>query len=268
MPHATFPTPDLRMDGAAGRFLRRCASARVRARKICATLQRYLIKRIPLSFEDSWQRYWGNPYSLELKYAVLKPIFEKFDREGRIGNVIVDVGSGALPVTRLLESKPGRKRICLDIAADGSASPGEQKIRLDVEKVSHPASPSFRKALVRACRFLALDPKTAATTQLADTIVFSEILNYVDFRQVLRGFSTYLKPGGRIIVMNLPMRGNSFFFSDKGLRDNRELYSFLDQLHFEIEHKSFSHMPRNETDESGELIVLVARKSRACRTSH
>ena len=86
------------------------------------------------------------------------------------------------------------------------------------------------------------------------------MLNYVDFRKVLNGFTEYLKPGGRIIVFNLPNRGNGLLFSDNGLKDNRQLYAFLEEHHFEIEHKAFPNRPRNETAESEELIVLVARK--------
>jgi hypothetical protein len=52
----------------------------------------------------------------------------------------------------------------------------------------------------------------------ADTIVYSDILNYVDFRKVLSGFAKYLKPDGRIIVLNLPHRGNRSLFSDKVLK--------------------------------------------------
>ncbi len=44
------------------------------------------------------------------------------------------------------------------------------------------------------------------------------------------------------------------------LKDNRQLYAFLEEHHFEIEHKAFPKRPRNETDETEELIVLVARK--------
>jgi hypothetical protein len=112
----------------------------------------------------------------------------------------------------------------------------------------------------RVCAFLGINPKTEAKTQRADTIVFSDTLNYVDFREVLNGFGNYLKPGGRIIVFNLSNRGHGLLFSDMGLKDNRQLYTFLEEHHFEIEHKAFPKRPRNETDESEELIVLVARK--------
>ena len=58
----------------------------------------------------------------------------------------------------------------------------------------------------------------------------------------------------------MPNRGNGLLFSDKGLKDNRELYAFLEEHRFDIEHKAFPKRPRNEKDESQELIVLVARK--------
>ena len=174
--------------------------------------------------------------------------------------MIVDDGSGASPVTRLLKAKPGRKWVCVDIAADNSRLPDELRIRLDAEKIGQFGTLSFRKALLRVCEFLGIDPQAEAKTERADTIVFSDMLNYVDFRKVLHEFAKYLKPGGRIIVFNLPNRGNGLLFSDNGLKDNRQLYAFLEEHHFEIEHKAFPKRPRNETDESQEPIVLVARK--------
>ena len=191
---------------------------------------------------------------------LLNPVFGKLETEEKIGNLIIDVGSGALPVTRLLKTKPGRKRVCVDIAADNGRSVDELRIRLDAEKVGQFGTLSFRKALLRVCVFLGINPKTEEKTRRADTIVVSDTLNYVDFRKVLNGFAKYLKPDGRIIVLNLPFRGNRSLFSDKGLKDNRELYAFLEEHHFEIEHKAFPKRPRNEIDESEELIVLVARK--------
>src|SRR5580704_19661346 len=67
---------------------------------------------------NPWQEYWGESYGLELKQWLLKPIFDKLEAEEKIGNLIIDVGSGASPVTQLLKTKPSRKRICVDIAAD------------------------------------------------------------------------------------------------------------------------------------------------------
>jgi SAM-dependent methyltransferase len=216
--------------------------------------------RVDRGDANPWQEYWGESYAPELKQQLLRPVFGKLEAEEKIGNLIVDVGSGVSPVTRLLKTRPGRKRVCVDIAADNGGSLDELRIRLDAEKAGQFLALSFRKALLRVCAFLEINPKTDGKRGRADTIVFSDVLNYVDFRKVLSGFGKYLKPDGRIIVLNLPHRGNASLFSDNGLKDNRQLYAFLEEHHFEIEHKAFPKRSRNETDESEELIVLVARR--------
>jgi len=212
--------------------------------------------------ENPWQQYWGESYGPELKEWLLKPVFEELDAAGRIGSVVVDAGCGAAPVTDLLRARPGRKRILVDIAAGHRASGGKLNVRLDAAKIAEPGALSLRKGLLRVCAFLGLDPRAVGDPRRVDTIVFSDLLNYVDFEAVLAGFARYLKPGGRFIVNNLPMRGNQSLFSEKGLKDNRQLYRFLEAHGFEIERKSFPKRPPGETDEAEELIILVARKSR------
>jgi SAM-dependent methyltransferase len=209
---------------------------------------------------NPWQEYWGETYAPKLKQVLLKPVFGELEKEKKIGNLIIDVGSGASPVTRLLKTKPGRKRTCVDLAADNRGSVDELRIRLDAEKVGQFGALSVRRAVLKVCAFLEINLKAEKKPERADTIVVSDTLNYVDFRKVLTGFAKYLKPDGRIIILNLPYRGNCSLFSDQGLKDNRQLYAFLEEQHFEIEHKEFPKRPRNETDESEELIVLVARK--------
>ena len=211
---------------------------------------------------NPWQEYWGETYAPELKQRLLKPLFDELEKEGKIGNLIVDIGSGAQPVTRLLEPRPERKRVFVDIAADNRGSVDELKLRLDVEKIGNPEQLSCRKAMLRVCTFLQIDVRTGVEMERADTMVISDTLNYVDFRNVLSGLASYLKPNGRIVILNLPYRGNRTLFSDLGLKDNCQLYPFLEEQGFEIEYKAFPKRPRNETDESEELIVLVARKKR------
>jgi hypothetical protein len=259
-PSSAFSISRIPLDGLARHLRAALSRAKELGKLLVRPYPEYAWNATPPPFANPWQRYWGDSYSPDLKRWLLKPLFEDLEKNGKIGNLIVDIGSGAMPVTWLLPRKPARKRILIDIAADNTQSPDEQKIRLNVEKVIHPGTLGFRKALCRACKFLKLDAKAGANTARADTIIFSDILNYVDFREVLRGFSNYVKPGGRIIVTNLPMRGNQVLFSDKGLKDNHHLCQFFEEHHFEIEHKSFPCMPRGATDESEELIVLVARK--------
>ncbi|MGD1031823.1 MAG: class I SAM-dependent methyltransferase [Opitutaceae bacterium] len=191
---------------------------------------------------------------------MLTPVFGMLEAEGKIGDLVIDVGCGAVPVTGLLKATTARKRILVDIASDNAESAEAIGIRLDAEEAGRREGLACRKALLRACAFLAISPRTEPRTELADTIVFSEVLNYVDFRKVIQGFSVFLKPGGRIIVINLPFRGNASLFSEKGLKENRQLYEFLDEHDFEIEFKAFPKRPARETDESQEFLLLVAQK--------
>jgi SAM-dependent methyltransferase len=212
----------------------------------------------PVRADTPWQVYWGESYGLELKEWLLKPVFEKLEEEGKIGDLIVDVGSGARPVTRFLKAREGRKRILVDVAAEHGGSQDEQRIRMDAEKVGERGALSYRRGLVKVCRFLDIEPNAERTG--ADMVVFSDLLNYVDFRKVVGEFAGFLKNGGRMVIVNLPMRGNQALFSEKGLKDNRELCAFLEGRGFEIEHKAFPCRGRGETEEAEELIVLVARK--------
>ena len=238
-----------------------------RVREGLAALARHLVvvercEADPASLENPWQPFWGATYGPELKQWLLKLIFEELESSNKIGDLVVDVGSGASPVTDLLPATAGRKRVLVDIAADNTRSGSAQKIRLNAEKAAEPTALSYGKAMLRISRFLDIDPKSPALSAHADTIVFSDLLNYVDYRKVLRAFAGFLKPDGRIVIVNLPIRGNQSLFSGKGLKDNRDLYAVLENLDFDIEHKSFPKRPRNETDESQELIILVAQKRR------
>ena len=56
-----------------------------------------------------WQEYWGETYGTELKQRLLKPVFDKLETEEKVGNLIIDVGSGASPVTQLLKTKTGEE---------------------------------------------------------------------------------------------------------------------------------------------------------------
>jgi len=211
--------------------------------------------------DNPWEENWGASYSAELKRHLIDSVFKRLDHEGKLGSLIVDVGSGASPVSQLLPSAPDRKFIFIDVAGANSSSLDTQRIRLDAENIARPDLLGYRKALIRVCRFLALDPRAQAREERATAMVFSDILNYVDYRNVVSGFAIFLKSGGRIIIVNHPTRGIRARFAEMGLKKNEDFYLFLDEQNLEIESKDFPCRPDGETDESEEMIVLVARKS-------
>ena len=217
--------------------------------------------QIPKSYDNPWEENWGVSYSPELKRRFLSSLFAQMDRDGKIGNLVVDVGSGAIPVSHLLPATPERRYILLDIAGRNEVVLESQYIRFDAENVLRPRSMNYRRALLRVCAFLGMDPRSLAGKQQATALMFSDVLNYLDFRKVIAGFADFLKADGRIIIINLPSRGVRALFSDDGLKRNDDLYPFLEEHDLEIEYKDFPCRPEGETDESGEMIVLVARKA-------
>jgi hypothetical protein len=78
---------------------------------------------------NPWQEFWGEIYGPELKKHLLGPVFKRLEAEDKIGDLIVDIGSGAVPVTQLLKPKANRKRICIDIAADSARTEDSLRIR-------------------------------------------------------------------------------------------------------------------------------------------
>jgi hypothetical protein len=210
--------------------------------------------------ESVWERNWGEAYSPELKKRMLGSLLERLDREGKIGDVVVDVGSGAQPVSKFLAAPVSRRFILVDIAAKERVESRSLYVRFDAEKISRSRWLSSRKVWVKVGRFLGIDPRGRESRETAATILFSEILNYVDYRKVIAGFARYLGPGGRIIVVNLPNRGVREEFSPRGLQRNDDLFAFLEEQGFAIETKEFPCRPKGSVAESEEMLVLVARK--------
>ncbi len=211
------------------------------------------------SGQNPWQKHWGKfSYDRDSKREFLTPIFKKLETEGKIGKVVIDVGSGAWSVADFLPRSSDRKNIAVDIAGRNEKAFGAQKLNFDVEKIDQLDGLSYQKALVRSAEFLGIDPRVEQNTEQADTIIFSEILNYVDYQKVIEGFAKFLKPGGRLIIVNMPDRGLKSLFSEDGLKDNNDLYQFLLENNFVIEEKQ---IPWSSSDESTAMIVLVAQKN-------
>ncbi|MFH1586559.1 MAG: hypothetical protein ABID38_01740 [Candidatus Diapherotrites archaeon] len=136
------------------------------------------------------------------------------------------------------------------------------EIQADIERLELD-SPDQKKRMALIAEFLGLDPKKKAAP--VDSILFSDILNYIDFRTVVSSLSKYLKPGGRIIILNKPGRGISERFSERGVKENSELIEFLDNKNgFEIEHLTPHHnaekYPQRQDVAKLGFIILVARK--------
>ena len=217
--------------------------------------------RTPILCQTRWEQNWGEAYSPELKRRLLAPVLDRLETEGKIGELVVDIGSGAKPVSKFLRACDKRKFLLVDVAAKNHGDSATHYVRLNAEHITRPDRLSYRKALVEVCRFLTIEPNAFAPRECATTLIFSDILNYVDYQKVIGGFSKFLKPDGRIIIANLPARGIREEFSENGLKSNEDLYRFLAEENFTIELKEFPCRSKGATEEAEEMIVLVARKT-------
>jgi len=200
----------------------------------------------------NWRAFWGYDY-LD-KSQTLRPLLEVMGQKGLLGRVIVDAGSGArwmrermqIPDgTTSLEAKHsgifipalGKKIIRLDIASPKlfNETGNILEMRADIKR-GKPDSKMQKGRFSRAAKFLGVDPRSKEPA--VDTILFSQVLNYVDFRKTILGLSTYLKKGGRIIVWNTAGYGKTGLFSGGGLKNNASLVTFLSKNGFKIEHRS------------------------------
>lgn len=221
-----------------------------------------------------WRRHFGKGYDVEHKHAELKPFLAELDRRGHLGNVIIDAGSGSKRMsspfggTRSgIFTPEGKTVVRVDIAApyDFNVEGKTIEVRGDIQDPK-PRTFSQRKTFVRLLDALNAPAKNG---KCVDTLLFSDVLNYVDFRKAINGLGGYLKPGGRIVVYNRPRRGYVPWFSRKGVKTNDSLVEFLKQRGFTIEHLTES------SDEAAKVypvvrqvtrddqILLVARKTKS-----
>lgn len=206
-----------------------------------------------------WEQHWGRDYDPTSKAEYLAPLFKGLEMQGKIGDVVVDIGSGQYSVAKLI---PGKHRILsLDIAGREVLSPQRAHINANIDRVAQEDSFSYKKALLKAARFLEIDAHEEKNPEQADTMIFSEILNYVDYKAVLQAFSKFLKVGGRIIVNNMPGRGFPSLFSEDGVTSNSELITFLEDQGFELEQVKYPwRMDQESAQTANTMMTVVARK--------
>lgn len=211
---------------------------------------------------SEWQEHWGKgKYHPEIRTTNIEPYLEKLDSKGKIGMVVVDVGSGKFPVSEILK-KENRKIVNLDIEAKDEESEGSLYLKADAG--DDPSSLSFLRKLNKISKYLNIDPRESK--EAVDSFIFSSLLNYVDFKTVIKNAGTYLKPGGRIIIFNKPGWGEKQLFSAKGVKNNNDLFDYLEENGYTIEDLQIDD-PEITNSEMGEeagrdnkMLLLSAKK--------
>ncbi|MBI5456617.1 hypothetical protein HY969_02655 [Candidatus Kaiserbacteria bacterium] len=201
------------------------------------------------------------------KASALRSTLRALDDDNKIGDRVLDIGSGPLPVsTFLLRKKTSRKIVNMDVADFGDDPRGNLNLRYNVNNADDPNAYSTKKTIFTAAQHFGVDLSLSQGTEQVDTMIFSELLNYVDFRSVLSSYARYLKAGGRFIILNKPghhPRNKADLLHPKGVQNNAELIDFL-QNDFVIEQKTFPFRREEGLDdarsEGDAMMLLVARK--------
>lgn len=191
-----------------------------------------------------WRKEWGNGYSPDFKARMLKPLLDDMDSRRKLGGVLADIGSGCM------RSKNGESgyayypsrgktvvRVDIGMPYPYRVRGNTLELQADVESLELD-SVAQRRRLALLSRHLST-PK--GQVPRADTIILSDILNYVDFRRVISGLLRFLRPGGRMVICNTPGMGFPDMFSDHGVKGNNELAHFIRSRGMFIEH--LTHVP-------------------------
>lgn len=207
-----------------------------------------------------WKSRYGQEFDTH-NQAYLTKQLENLEEQGLLGNNLIDAGSGianSIPFKR-------KKVLKVDIGnLRGSKREGEHilNVRGDIERLT-PQTRAEKLVFVKAARFFGVDPRSKKPP--VDSILLSNTLNYVDFRESIKELSRFLKKGGRLIISNTPGKGITELFSENGVKSNSELVEFLQQEGFEFEIGQWgghelrkNPNPRDIPEYS--FLYLVARK--------
>ncbi len=196
---------------------------------------------------EEWQQQWGHEYDPKWKQGDLVPVLESLVVEGKLGTVVVDVGSGAFPISKMIDGKlrKGLKIIELDIAAPAYETEDSIRAKIDVENLAKKDFES-RRVLVALRQWL---KNKGFTTEEAvvDSAIFSDVLNYINYENVLPELLPLLKEGGRVIIFNAPRRGYKSLFRVEP-KGNIDIFLLLRKLGIRLEILKFNNTDFNTTD--------------------
>jgi len=232
--------------------------------------------------KDFWRKEWGEPYALETKKGSIALLLKDMEHENKIGDVCIDVGSGALwqrnlsgsgtmwesyrkIVAQFFPERVGRKIIRIDKGASKTKVLGDKIARASRVWVSqilrikaNVEADDLEQELEKHVPEFLGKKKWKATT-----LLFCDILNYVDYKKVITRMSKLLEPGGRIVIHNCAGTGYFKVFSENKMTDPNKAKAFLEDNGFHIEHFAETNVPFGQvhTDVKENTIVhIVARK--------
>lgn len=216
----------------------------------------------PNDLHGSSATHHEHHHSASYKAYHFMPFLVGLDMYRKLGRVILDVGSGSMRITdshghnRLRAYYPteGKKIIRVDLAFKkrSQIDAGMLEVQADIENTAL-NTPEQKKRFLAIAKFLEIDPREKKPH--VDTLLLSDVLNYVNYRRAILGLLRFVKPGGRIIIYNRPEHGFSTLYSEKRPRDNATLIRSLKRMGLELDYVHYE-----TPEEAEEIIGIRARR--------
>lgn len=204
-----------------------------------------------MDHQKAWESEFrtGNYNAFE-KSRSLTVLLHQMDAQDRLGHLILDIGSG--PITQGSEAFTlkaakiknsgifyplvGKKIIRIDYAAPKSV---ERKrniltVKLDAHEIGT-NSPQEREALEKINSFMRRT-NGQSHAPFADAALLSDLLNYVNYRNVLQGLDHHVNPGGCIIINHSTGYGDDRRFHEKRPTSLKEIVKFMENAGYRLEH--------------------------------
>jgi ubiquinone/menaquinone biosynthesis C-methylase UbiE len=214
------------------------------------------------SLEQLWRRiHWfmKGQYDAEWKNKKALPLLQEMSDRGDLGDVVVDVGAGHSTLVRGLMKK--HTVGIIDIVVPDARLEQHFAIQADLRHLNQP-SRKTKRGLLEAARTL----KERQKQTRVNTFVFSDILNYVDYKKLLNELNVVLVPGGRVVIINMPNLGPEKIMEpdDTRFKHNSELIEFLESkppkgMGYTVEQPK--HRDAEYLDNLKERLIIVTRKS-------
>ena len=195
----------------------------------------------------------------------LEKVFTLLDQQGKIGNLVLDAGaSKASLAVEFGSQRSSYTVISVDIGFDVEVREAAKIHRdepdcLRVKGDLHSLGPALDRPEITTF----LQNRSIQRLRF-DTILMSDILNYVDFKQVIPDLrDMFLAPGGRLIICNMAgIIADPLLEHPRGVKRNSELLGFLQQTDLVLEKSNIPDYWLDRTDDHNcrTRQVLVYRK--------
>jgi|GEM_PF-3804778 len=197
--------------------------------------------------QKHWEDHRGENFDIGMKLMKLVPSLQAFDQTHDLGDVIFDCGAGVFSISTYLK-RHDRKRVAIDLY-ELRSNDEVLSVKLDLENLLSPPTREVKQVCAKIRQFTG----RTETIEQADTLIFSEVLNYIDFERVLKTAKKYLRPGGYIVIINMAGRGDEDAFSEKKPENNAHLKSVVESL-FTIKEEVFYSQTQGESG----LVMTIA----------